>query len=155
MSKTIHTERSSPRPVRSESEPRLFCRYLHAICVQAYWSLRLHYWLRQEKRALAKLQSVGIVHGAGSLPGPAEEATLINEVAEKLRFQPLLFGDGTGFMKSIGKSCPSQQVLAAYKALAGRKTQLIAEYDAHFLASIRIKPQIAPPQGHSYSRLSS
>jgi hypothetical protein len=149
MSKTIHAERSSPRPVGSQPEPRLFCRYVHAICVQTYWSLRLHYWLWQEKRALAKFQDVGIVLGADSLPHPAEEATLIAEITAELRFQPLLFGDGTRFVKSmIGKACPGEQVLpgrAARKALAEWKTQLIAEYDAHFLASVRIKSQTAPP----------
>jgi len=124
---------------------------MHAIFVQTYWSLRLRYWLWNERRILAKLHRVGVVASHVSLlhgrePGhglPAEESPLIAEVDRELRFQLLLSADAGSFIPAAtGEPYSEVQELLredARKALAERETRLIAEYDALFVASVRIQ----------------
>jgi hypothetical protein len=86
---------------------------------------------------LATLHSVG-VHRL-----PAEGWPSIAEVDEEVRFQSLLSADPRSSIKAaIGEPCPERQELlkeAGRKALAERETRWIAEYDAQFLASMRIQ----------------
>jgi len=60
----------------------------------------------------------------------------------------IIVGDGTNLIKALcGELRLEDQPLScetALKALAEREAQLIAEYDAHFLASIRIKSPVPP-----------
>lgn len=141
--------------VRSKPTLQLLFRYVHAILIQAYWSLRLQHRLWNESRILAKLQRVGVVPSQVSLLHrretghclPVEGASLIAEVDEELRFQLLLSaGSGSCIKAATGELYPEssreeQGVLkeAAGKVLAEREARLIAEYDAHFLASMRIQ----------------
>jgi hypothetical protein len=131
---------------------RFLSRFMPAFPVQIYWSIRMHCWLWKEKHRLARLQKLGVMPGAGRLASggavyfsPAEEAALIADVAKELRLQPLLFGDGKSLIKALsGKECPGANVADrhdAHQTPAGREAQLIAQYDAHFLASVRIKAQ--------------
>ena len=140
-----------PRAVRSKPEPRLLWRHMHAIFVQTYWSLRLRFWLWNERRILAKLHRVRVVASHVSLlhgrePGhglPSEESPLIAEVDRDLRFQRLLSADAGSFIPAAtGEPYSEVQELLredARKALKERETQLIAEYDALFVASVRIQ----------------
>ena len=140
-----------PRAMRSKPESRLLWRYMHAIFVQTYWSLRLRYWLWNERRILAKLHRVRVVASHVSLlhgrePGhglPSEESPLIAEVDRDLRFQRLLSADAGSFIPAAtGEPYSEVQELLredARKALAERETRLIAEYDALFVASVRIQ----------------
>jgi hypothetical protein len=76
------------------------------------------------------------------------EATVIAEAAEELQLQPFLFVDEKSHIKArSGNECLGEKVHNCNdvrKVLAEREEQLIAEYDANFLASARIKSQIAP-----------
>jgi len=123
---------------------------MHAIFVQTYWSLRLRYWLWNERRILAKLHGVRVVASHVSLlhreePGhglPSEESPLIAEVDRDLRFQRLLSADAGSFIPAAtGEPYSEQELLRedARKTLAERETRLIAEYDALFLASVQIQ----------------
>lgn len=140
-----------PPAVRSKPESRLLWRYVHATFVQTYWSLRLRYWLWNERRILAKLHRVRAVASHLSLfhkgePGhslSAEESPLIAEVDRELRLQRLLPADvGSFIAAAAGQPYSEAQELLredARKALAERETRLIAEYDALFVASVRIQ----------------
>ena len=140
-----------PRTVRPKPESRLLWSYMHAIFVQTYWSLRLRYWLWNERRILATLYRVRVVASHVSLlhrrePGhglPSEESPLIAEVDRELRFQRLLSVDaGSLIAAAAGAPYSEMQELLredARKALAERETRLIAEYDALFVASVRIQ----------------
>jgi hypothetical protein len=137
-----------PRAVRSKPESRFLWRYMHAIFVQTYWSLRLRYWLWKERRILAKLHRVRVM---ASLPQrrepgeglPPEESPLIAEVERGLRFQSLLSANAGSFIPAAtGEPYSEVQELLredTRKALAERETRLIAEYDALFVASVRIQ----------------
>ena len=114
---------------------------MHAIFVQTYWSLRLRYWLWNERRILAKLDRLRVVSNHVSLLHggetehhlPVEESQLIAEVDQELQFRRLLsLGAGSVIHAATGEE-------AVRKALAERETRLIAEYDALFLASVRIQ----------------
>ena len=140
-----------PCAVRSKPKFRLLWSYMYAIFVQTYWSLRLRYWLWNERRVLAKLHNVAVVGGHVSLLRkkdtahylPAEESPLIAEINEELRLQSLLSADAGSFSNAAtGKACPEMQERlkeTTRKALAERETRLIAQYDALFLASVRIQ----------------
>jgi hypothetical protein len=86
---------------------------------------------------LAKLHSVG-VHRL-----PAEGWPLIAEVEEDVGFQSLLSADPRSSTKRrpVNRISKGQELLEedARKPVAERETQRIAEYDAYFLASMRIK----------------
>ena len=140
-----------PRSVGSKPECRLLWSYMHAIFLQIYWSLRLCYWLWNDRRILAKLRRVGVVAGHVSLLHRretehyprAEESPLIADVDQELRFWRLLSADAGSFIDAAtGEPYPEGKERlkeAARKALAERETRLIAEYDALFLASVRIQ----------------
>jgi hypothetical protein len=130
--------------------------YVREIFDRTYWLLRMHYWLWREKQSLAKLQSVGVVLGVdravpwqGIPQNPSLGApTFVTEAAEHLRLQPLLLGDGENFIEAMcGEPRPDDQLITseiARKELMEREARLIAEYDAQFLASIRIKSFVSP-----------
>jgi hypothetical protein len=156
--------------VRSKPTPQLLFRYVHAMLVQAYWSLRLHQWLWNERRILAKLQRVGVVPSQVSLLHwgetghclPGKGVSLIAKVEEELRFKRLLsVGSRSCIKAAAGESCPGesyseeQELLkeAAAKVRAEREARLIAEYDAHFLASMRIQFTSRAPTTESLLRL--
>jgi len=127
---------------------------VYRIFSRLYWSLRMRFWLWRENRALGRFQrrSVELTNGrllAGhSTPGPPslEETRFITEMADQLRLQPLIFGDGKKFIKAIGNETPLEEqplsVEPVKSQLRSRKQELIAGYDAHFLASIRIKSSV-------------
>lgn len=156
--------------VRSKPTLQLWFRYVHALFVQAYWSLCLRQSLWNESRILAKLQRVGVgpsqvsrLHwGETGDCLPAEGASLIAGVEEELRFQRLLCAGSRSCIKAAAdESCPGesypeeQEVLkeAAGKVRAEREARLIAEYDAHFLASMRIQFTSRAPTTESLLRL--
>jgi hypothetical protein len=130
--------------------------YLREIFGRTWWLLRMHYWLRREKQLLAKLQSLDVVRGVnrsipaiGTRQSPSlGEPKVVTELAERLRWQPFLLGDGENFIEAICREPRlDDQVITSEtvrKALVEREAQLIAEYDAQFLASIRIKSYIPP-----------
>ncbi len=146
-----HNHSRRPRAVRPKPESRLLWSYMHAIFVQTYWSLRLRYWLWNERRILAKLDRLRVVSNHVSLLHggetehhlPVEESPLIAEVDQELQFRRLLsLGAGSVIHAATGEPHPEVQELlkeAVRKALAERETRLIAEYDALFLASVRIQ----------------
>lgn len=136
------------RAVRSKRKIRIVWRYWHVLVVRAYRSLRLRYWLRNERKILARLRSVGVAPGhLTSLPRietepcPANEGPpLIAKVDEDVRFQGSLSADSQGFIKAAtGKRFPVEQELrkdSERNPPAERQTPWIAEYDAYFLASM-------------------
>ncbi|HKV78726.1 MAG TPA: hypothetical protein VJP02_11320 [Candidatus Sulfotelmatobacter sp.] len=76
------------------------------------------------------------------------DTTFITEMAQQLRLQPLLFGDGQSFIKAVVGEVPLDEQCfgceTPKKSLKEQEADLIAEYDAHFLRSIRIKPPVEP-----------
>jgi hypothetical protein len=130
--------------------------YVRETFGRTYWLLRMHYWLWREKQTLARLQSLRVVLGMdrpipwqGIQVRSSGEPTFVTEVAEPLGLQPFLLGDGENLIEAMrGEPNPADQRITsetARKALAEREARLIAEYDAQFLASIRIKSFVSPP----------
>ena len=71
-----HNHSQHPRAMRSKPESRLLWRYMHAIFGQTYCSLRLRYWLWNERRILTKLHRMravasraSLLHGSRTGPG--------------------------------------------------------------------------------------
>jgi hypothetical protein len=108
---------------------------------------------------LAKLRRVRIVEEHVSLRHrreterclPPEESLVIADVDQEMRFRRSPFADvGRLINAAIGKPHPEvQQFLKedARETLAERETRLIAEYDALFLASVRIQFTSRPQEG--------
>jgi len=114
----------------------------------------MHFWSRRENRALARLQSRRVVLIADQLPAlhrtpegvSSEDTTFITEVADQLRLQPLIFANGQSFIKAVSGDLPRDRQRPGWenatKSLAEQEADLIANYDAHFLSSMRIKPPV-------------
>jgi hypothetical protein len=118
--------------------------YMRGIFGRTCWSLRMRYWLWQEKRTLARLKSLLL----GLLPHQdaahvSSFGTCIPEVAGDLRSPPRWFADGNNLIEALWgeRSLEDQSVCHENprRTLTEREARLIAEYDAHFLASTRIK----------------
>jgi hypothetical protein len=128
--------------------------HMREIFGRSWWLLRMHYWLWREKRSLAKLQSLDVARGVDrpvlwqgtQQSSSLGEPTLVTELAEQLRLQPFLLGDGESFIEAMcAAPRPDDQPTSdARKELMEREARLIADYDAQFLASIRIKSFVLP-----------
>jgi len=123
---------------------------------RTWWWLRMHYWLWREKQMLATLQNLGVALGVDR-PVPCQgisqrpslgEPTVVTELAEQLQLQPFLFGDSDKFIAAVcGEPIPGDRLITSEttrKELMEREARLIADYDAQFLASIRIKSFVSP-----------
>jgi hypothetical protein len=129
--------------------------YVREIFGRAWWLLRMRYWLWREKRTLAKC--LGVMPGAerpflwqGIPQRPSlGEPAFVTELAEQLRLHPFLLGDSETFIEAMGSKTRPEDDLStsetARNELMERQARLIADYDAPFLASIRIK-SFVPPQ---------
>jgi len=129
---------------------------LRSIFGRTCWALRMHVWLWRENRALARLQSRSVVLIADRLRSrestPSSlflgDPTFITEMAKPLQLQSLLFGDGQSFIRAVGGEAPLDEHCFGCEtpksSLEEQEADLIAEYDADFLASIRIRPPVEP-----------
>ena len=76
------------------------------------------------------------------------DPTFITEMAKPLQLQSLLFGDGQSFIRGVAGEVPLDEHLLGCetpkRSLEEQEADLIAEYDADFLASIRIQPPVEP-----------
>ena len=129
---------------------------LRSILGRTHWSLRMHFWLWRENRALTRLQSRNVVLIADRLRSRQStpnnlflgDPTFITEMAKPLQLQSLLFGDGQSFIRGVAGEVPLDKHLLGCetpkRSLEEQEADLIAEYDADFLASIRIKPPVEP-----------
>ncbi len=128
--------------------------YVRGIFGRTYWSIRMRYWLWRERRTLTRLESFSLLLRADRLPSREGIAVspsfgrCIPEVAAYFRLQHILIGDGNnGTKPRSGELNQEDQSLGrenVRRVLTEREAELIAEYDAHFLASIRIKSPVSP-----------
>ena len=118
---------------------------------RTYWSLRMHLWLRRENRALANLQSRSVALIADRLRSRQStpnglflgDTAFITDKAEQFQLQPFIFGDRQSFIQAVSDALPlDDRCEIPTKSPAEQEADLIAEYDAHFLRSIRIKPSV-------------